>query len=115
MSWKTVDCKVEFPEGGSRLGEFANAFRIMPDSGSECFLDFCVYSAQENLARVIARVRVHQSFLATIRHRLTLTMQELGQPYAPQPTDGLLLKDGQVVTPTGGLVLFTTRALDEEQ
>ena len=100
MPWKTIDCEVVLPDGEGRFGQFANAFRVMPDSGSECFLDFCVYSAQENQALVIARNRIHTSFLSSIRQRLTCAMRDLGQ------IEGLLIKDGVLTNGAGELVLF---------
>jgi len=67
----TVECEdVDFGEGVSTFGDFANAFRLVPEGGPECFLDFCIYSAQEQRARVVSRVRVHRSFLPSLMDRL---------------------------------------------
>ncbi|MDB4278583.1 hypothetical protein N9917_03140 [Deltaproteobacteria bacterium] len=107
MPWKIIDCEVELPDGEARFGQFANAFRIMPDSGSECFLDFCVYLAQENRAMVIARIRIHTSFLPSVRQRLTSAMRDLGQ------IDNLVIKDGMLSTPTGELILFNGGSEEE--
>lgn len=61
------------------LGAFANAFRIMDNPGGkpECFLDFLLYSASENRARVVARIQVSREFLPTIRDRLDDVLLEL--------------------------------------
>lgn len=54
----------------SPFGTYANAFRIVPDSEQEVFLDFCIYSARTNTAQVVARVRVAVEFLATVQERI---------------------------------------------
>jgi hypothetical protein len=66
----TVDCPVEFSTDASPFGQFANAVRLVPEGGQECFLDFCVYSAQEKRAKVVSRVRIHRSFLPAIQRRI---------------------------------------------
>lgn len=72
----TVECEdVEFSEGVNAFGDFANAFRLVPEGGPECFLDFCVYSAQEEKAQVVSRVRVHRSFLPILHARLQKEME----------------------------------------
>lgn len=99
-----IDCPTGFAPGANKFGTFANAFRVVPESGPECFLDFCVYSAQENRAEVVARIRIHRSFLTIIRDRIGLAMSELvGTP----PTESKFkVKDGQLLTSSGDLVLF---------
>ncbi len=72
---KRVEVPVDLPRG-LETGVFANAFRVMPDTGETFFLDFLAYSAGDNRARVVSRVRVHSSFLQAVRDRLSSVMQE---------------------------------------
>ena len=53
-----------------RVGIFANAFRIVADTGDEVLLDFVVYSSSENKGVVVARIRAHKSFLNAIKERV---------------------------------------------
>ncbi len=53
-----------------KLGVFANAFRIVEEAGPDCFLDFMAYSAQEQRAEVVSRVRVRRAFLDSVRDLL---------------------------------------------
>jgi hypothetical protein len=53
-----------------RLGRFVNAFRVSEGPGAECFLDFMLYSAVEDHAEVVARVRVPREFLPIVHGRL---------------------------------------------
>ena len=53
---------------------FANAFRILDQPGEDCFVDFLVYSAVENRAEVVTRVRVRKELLLAIRDRLNQTI-----------------------------------------
>jgi hypothetical protein len=64
-----VDCDVAVPDSMA-LGVYANAFRIVGEVGHDCFLDFAVYSADKQRAEVVARVRVHRSFLTDLHRRL---------------------------------------------
>ena len=57
-------------DAATRLGEFANAFRVLKGPEPECFLDFLVYSSTEDCAEVVARIRVGLNFLPSIHHRL---------------------------------------------
>lgn len=103
----TIDCPVELRAGVSKFGIFANAFRVVPEAGQECFLDFCVYSAQEERAEVVSRIRIHRSFMAVLRERLSQAMQELTkEPATYVIRDNLLqTSDGQIVLskpPDGG-------------
>lgn len=66
----TIDCPVEFSDKATPFGQFANAVRVTPEGVHECFLDFCVYSGDENQAQIVARVRVHRSFLDVLHGRL---------------------------------------------
>jgi hypothetical protein len=97
-----INCPVEFPTGVSKFGVFANAFRVVPEAGQECFIDFCVYSAQEEKAEVIARIRIHRSFLEIIKGRLEMAMEDL----TGKSPDKFVVKDGLLKTSQGGVVLF---------
>lgn len=96
-----IDCPLDFQAGVSKFGSFANAFRVMPEAGNECFLDFCVYSSQENTAEIVARIRVHQSFLSTIQERLSIVLQELSGKTE------LVFRNGLMQTVDGRLAWFT--------
>ena len=74
-TYDRVDCDVLV--GDQKLGNFANALRVLPDSGSECLLDFCIYSSVEGSAEVVARVRVHKSFLPLLKQRIEDAMGEM--------------------------------------
>ena len=65
-STKNVSCPVD-TQGD--FGSYANAFRIMQD-GNDILLDFCVYSEQDNAAKIVSRVRVPPTFLGVILSRL---------------------------------------------
>lgn len=106
-----IDCPVDLPEGADKFGRFANSFRVVPESGQECFLDFCLYSAQENRALVVARVRVHRSFLPIILSRLHAEMVNLTAP--ANASASFKVEDGVVKTSDGRLVFFNTP--DDEQ
>ncbi len=96
-----VECPVEFPPGISRFGTFANAFRIVPEAGQECFLDFCIYSSQEERAEVVARVRIHRSFLLVIQERLESVLTEL------TGDDTLfVVREGHIESLEGGVIPF---------
>lgn len=58
-------------------GDYANAFRVFRDSNREWFLDFLVYSATDQTATVIARVRVLEEFLPVLRDRLGQVLSEI--------------------------------------
>lgn len=60
-----------------KVGVFANAFRLLQDSGNEWFLDFLVHSATEGTATVVSRIRVQEAFLPSIRDRLSKTLKEV--------------------------------------
>lgn len=95
MGDKRVDCPVILPPE-LRIGAFANAFRVIEDGAGDLFLDFLVYSEREGAAQVVARIRVHQTFLKDIRDRLALVIREIVDkaasvrpalpPTAPEPT-----------------------------
>ena len=76
-----IDCQVDVPievQGGN----FADAFRITPLKSDECLLDFMSISQCRTKASVVARIRVENKFLASIRDRLESTLEEIdGQFY----------------------------------
>lgn len=51
-------------------GTYANAFRVVEEAGPDCFLDFLVYSANEQRAKVVSRVRIRRAFLESLRDTL---------------------------------------------
>ena len=53
-----------------RFGVNANGFRIVEEAGNDCFLDFLVFSAQHNAAKVVSRVRVRRQFIEAIEATL---------------------------------------------
>ena len=63
---RTIDCPVEAEDA---YGSYANSFRVLQD-GPDVLLDFCVYSEQDNRARVVSRIRVRSGFLQVILSRL---------------------------------------------
>ena len=73
-----VDCEVVVPKDVV-FGAFANAVQVVPD-GDDLFLDFCVYSEREALAKVVSRVRIHRTFLSEITARLQEEASSLGVP-----------------------------------
>ena len=76
MTTQRVNCDVRVPPH-RRLGEYANAFRILADTGPEFLLDFLVYSQSERRATVVARVRMHRDSLETVREQLNGAMTEI--------------------------------------
>lgn len=75
-STKNVSCPVD-TQGD--YGSYANAFRIMQD-GNDIMLDFCLYSEEENAAKVVSRVRVPPTFLGVILARLQEALSIPNQP-----------------------------------
>ena len=73
---KLLDLRINLDEG-DRLGQFANAFRVVSSEGEECVLDFLVWSAAENRASVVSRVRVRREFLTAIRDHLEELVEEV--------------------------------------
>ena len=73
---KNVNCPVD-TQGD--FGSYANAFRIMQD-GNDVVLDFCLYSAQDNAAKVVSRVRVHPTFVGVVLSRIQEALQMPDQP-----------------------------------
>lgn len=81
-----INCEVEIPKE-LRHGRFANAFRILPD-GPEFLLDFLVYSHQADSAVLVARIRVQETFIHTLRATLGKSIKEV------DPKTDLFLSDG---------------------
>lgn len=71
-------------EDNVKFGVFANAFRVVEEVGPDCLLDFMVYSAAEQEATVVARVRVHKEFLEGIRDKLGDAMVVFGDEEGSQ-------------------------------
>jgi len=69
MSTQRISCEIKVPPA-ELLGHYANAFRILPDTGQEFLLDFLVYSKAENSASVVVRVRMQGAVLEVIREQL---------------------------------------------
>ena len=63
-----------------KLGQFSNAFRILQDQ-NVWFLDFLVYSARENRASVVSRVRVQPEYLLQMQQHLSEILGSLGTPH----------------------------------
>ena len=94
MGLPRVECVVVFASEGLQLGEYANAFRVVADSSAEVLLDFCVYSAATNVAKVVSRVRVQRAFLGFIDARLREALHE----FAVEPGDAFYdLQDGHLL------------------
>lgn len=72
-----VACDVGVPDSVVKAGEFANAFRVLPGSGEDVFLDFCVYSAATKVAIVVSRIRVHREFLPLVGGRILESLVEI--------------------------------------
>jgi len=80
---------VRFADEGLRVGAFANAFRLTPDTDGECFLDFCVYSPREDCACIVARVRVTHDFVPVILARLNEGLLDIShQRFLPSDSGG---------------------------
>ena len=91
------DTKVKV-EPDVKFGEFANAFRVVEEAGDDCFLDFLVYSAQEEEAVVVSRVRIRREFLGAICDRLGEAMVKFETAEgAETPKNGVYAKSGKMV------------------
>ena len=90
-----VDCAVDIPEN-VRHGSPANAFRVLSDNDGSAVLDFCRYSATDNRAEVVSRVRITPGFLPLVGERIREALTEINQPVTLR--GGLLrAADGRVV------------------
>lgn len=99
MALPRIECEVVFGSDPLRVGEYANAFRVMADSPQEVILDFCLYSAATNTAKVVSRVRVQRSFLAFVDARLREALLEF-------EADQALRQSGMVRDPVDGTLLL---------
>jgi len=79
--------EVRFADESLRVGSFANAFRVTPDTDDECFLDFSVYSPSEGCACIVARVRVRYDLVPVILDRLGDVFHDNNSP-PPNVGDG---------------------------
>ncbi len=70
MPTHRVDCEVEV-DPALAFGVFANAFRVVETNEADCLLEFLVYSATEQRAKVVDKVPVRKSFLPVIRDRIS--------------------------------------------
>jgi len=86
-----INCAVALREGVSGFGIFANAIRIREESDQEVYLDFCIYSAEDNLAEVVARIRIHKSFLPILAERLNVEVREIPSRESKQGSSLLYL------------------------
>ncbi len=77
-----VQCTVTIPQE-IQLGVFANAFRVLQDTGQDFFLDFLVFSGIEKKAVLVSRIRVNMAFLPAVRERLSTTLTEIGGNQIP--------------------------------
>jgi hypothetical protein len=73
------------------VGDYANAFRVVHDSGTEWFLDFLVFSESEKQARVVSRVRVQERFIRSIQDRLSETLRDISVARTSQAPGPVLM------------------------
>jgi hypothetical protein len=90
-----IDCVVDIPES-VRRGSQANAFRVLSDDDGSVVLDFCLYSAKDNHAEVVSRVRITSGFLPLVWDRIREALQEIRHPVSIREGD-LRRADGRVV------------------
>jgi hypothetical protein len=89
MRGRVETTEVRFADEDLRVGAFANAFRLTPDTDGECFLDFCVYSPSEDCACIVARVRVRNDFVPVIVDRLAEGLRDISHHrFVPVDSDG---------------------------
>lgn len=122
MSSTRVQCDVIIPEG-VQIGEYANAFRVLPEVNSDCILDFLHYSANAGQARVVSRVRVRRDFIEAVQSRLREFLVEFPEvpvvvPPDPVLTGGvapLVVTGGVVTMPNGDVVVFGVPGKDSDE
>lgn len=78
-----------------RFGTFANAFRVVEEVGPDCFLDFMVYSAAEQEATVVARVRVRRDFISAIRDNLEEALSEFQEASDSQIMSNIVFRKAE--------------------
>ena len=69
-----VNCEVVVP-ADLVFGVYANAFRVQDTTDGRCQLEFLVYSATEQQAKVVGKVPLRKSFLPVIRDRITACLR----------------------------------------
>jgi len=77
MADRRIQCPVEDRVNANESVLEVNAFRIVPESGDNFFLDFIHYSAATVEAFVVFRVRLHGDVLESTRDRLSQDMVEV--------------------------------------
>jgi hypothetical protein len=104
MAPPRVECDVVFASDDLRVGECANAFRVMADSVNEVLLDFCVYSEMANVAKVVSRVRIPKDFLSLVDARI----QEAIAEFAAEAASGhaASMRKGILAGAGGSVILF---------
>lgn len=111
----SINCPLDLPDG-QEFGVFANAFRIIRDVNGDYLLDFCMFSAEKNHARVVARVRVRGDFLVGIGQRLIATakaaVQQARGKTPPKEDESILVMDDGLLKNAKGQVLILK--LDDE-
>lgn len=122
MSSTRVQCEVLIPEG-VQIGEYANAFRVLPEVNLDCILDFLNYSANAGQARVVSRVRIRRDFIEAVQSRLREFLVEF--PDVVPPTEPLLagvsvenplvVSGGLVRMPNGDVVVFGVPVKDSDK
>ena len=65
-----VTCEVTIPVDVPGVGKYANAFRILQDTGDEMLLDFVVYSAATDSAVLVSRIRITKNLIPAILARV---------------------------------------------
>ena len=65
-----VTCEVQIPADVPDVGEYANAFRILQDTGDEMLLDFVIYSAATESAVMVSRIRITKNLIPAILARV---------------------------------------------
>jgi hypothetical protein len=78
-------------EEAVKFGTFANAFRVVEEVGPDCYLDFMVYSASEQEATVVARIRVRRDFIPAIRDNLGDALAELSEEAGDSTVTGAIV------------------------
>lgn len=86
MTDKRVECPVLIAPDVA-VGEYANAFRVVHDTGKDWFLDFLAFSESEQTAKVVSRIRVAEDFMDSIRRRLDATMVYIREERAKTDPD----------------------------
>lgn len=67
-----INAKLTLSPNTNPFGEYANAFRVVDDTGTDCLLDFIIFSKQDpENAQVVSRVRVRREFLPSIMATLS--------------------------------------------